>query len=454
MSSSQSQSDIDKNHGQSLNKFRTYKLSPTKIFTLIVSALILAGIVWFGWSAVRAFTQVSDSSDTQSPILKFFGETLDPNALKGEGDGRINILFIGIGGSGHKGGALADTIMVASLDPENKKLALLSLPRDLRVPIAGNGNGKINSAHSYGESQEPGNGPKVLKETVGNVLDLPIHYFVRVDFTGFIKFIDALGGITVEIPKALDDPFYPDEKLEGYQPFSIGAGTQKLNGTIALKYARSRQTTSDFDRASRQQQILLAVRDRSLSLDILANPRKLSEIMGILGEHVRTDLSLTELERLYRILNTVDSGGIVTKVLDNGSDGPLMTVNEGGYYLVPKTGNFKEVQRIAHELFTDPNLKRENAKIEILNASGKPGLAHELELDLKSLGYNIVSIDKIVDAPATVLHDYSQGRAPFTVNFLSDRLNAKVETSAKPEGETADLVLTLGADYEPVVLTP
>lgn len=433
---------------ETLAKFRSARKRRVKTMLLIVTALVAVGVVWFGMSAVAAFQKISSKSETASPFLKFFGATVDPNALRGEGDGRVNVLFIGVGGAGHKGGTLADTVMVASIDPENKQLALLSLPRDLRVPIAGNGQGKINSAHSYGESQEAGRGPVVLKETVSQVLDLPIHYYIRADFQGFVKLVDAVGGVTIDVPKALNDPFYPDAELIGYEPFSIGAGVQKLTGKVALKYARSRQTTSDFDRASRQQQILIGFREKALSLQVLANPAKIQEILGIVGNHIRMDLSATELKRLFDLASGIEADAISTVVLDNSADGPLQTINEGGYYLVPKTGNFKEVQRIAHELFTDPYITKEAAALGILNGSGVPGEAKELQLDLESLGYNVASIDTTDQTVSTVLYDYSGGTAPFTVKFLADRLDVPVRVATPSPGTTVDLELVLGTDFK------
>lgn len=229
---------------------------------------------------------------------------------------------------------------------------------------------------------------------------------------------------------------------------------QTMDGETALKYARSRETTSDFDRAARQQIILLAVRSQLMSANTLTNPKKIAELTGIVGDHVRMDLSLTDLQHLLEIVQSIDQSQIVTKVLDNGPTGPLKSISDGGYYLVPKTGNFTEVQRIAHELFTDPNLTKEQAKIEILNGTGEAGTARELQLDLEALGYTIVSIDKTETTSKTVFSDYTGGKVPFTARFLSDRLGVSVTPATRPAGSAADLVLVLGQDYKPVNLAP
>lgn len=447
-------------HGKQLDRFRTRKSPPAtatkrlKLGLWLVLALVLAGLAWLGVTAYATYQKVSDPTTGSSPFLKYFGQAVQPEQLKGEGDGRINILLIGIGGTGHPGGTLADTIIVASIDPVNKKLAMMSIPRDLRVTLPNGGTGKINSAHSYGESKEAGTGPQVLMDVVSKVIDLPIHYYARVDFAGFEKFIDALGGVTIDVPKALYDPFFPDAKLEGYEPFSVKAGTQTMNGLVALKYARSRETTSDFDRAARQQQILLAVRSKLLQANVLANPQKINELAGILGDHVRMDMSLTDVQHLLEIVQGIDQTQIVSKVLDNGPDGPLKSISDNGYYLVPKSGNFKDIQRIAHELFTDPNLAKEKAKIEILNGTGEAGTAHELELDLEALGYTISSIDTTDKTATTTLYDFTGGTVPFTARFLTDRLHAVLTQRTRPAGTTADLQLILGTDYKPTDLAP
>ncbi|MEK7184363.1 MAG: LCP family protein [Patescibacteria group bacterium] len=451
-------SEAERAHGKQLDRFRATKptqpRNTTRMVLWGVGVLILLGLCWLGITAFATYQKVSDPASGSSPFLKYFGQTIDPTQVKGEGDGRINVLFIGVGGANHKGGTLADTIMVASIDPVNKKLALLSIPRDLRVSFPGGGAGKINSVHAYAEKEESGTGPQALKDTVSKVLDLPLHYYVRVDFAGFEQAIDALGGVTIDVPKALNDPLFPDEALEGYDPFSVKAGVQEMDGETALKYARSRETTSDFDRAARQQIILLAVRDELMSANTLANPKKIGELIGIVGDHVRMDLSITDLQHLLEIVQTIDQSQVVTKVLDNSATGPLKSISDGGYYLVPKAGNFSEVQRIAHELFTDPNLTKEQAKIEILNGTGEAGSARELQLDLQALGYTIISIDKTDTTPTTVLTDYSGGKVPFTARFLSERLGLPVTATLRPAGTAADLRLVLGQDYKPVNLTP
>jgi len=438
-------------HGRSLKRFRNKRKSSRGRWILAtITGIFFIGVLWFGVTLASAYQKVNDNSTNNhsSPLLKLFGQEVSPDQLQGEGDGRINVLLIGIGGENHPGGLLADTIMVASFDVENNQLALLSIPRDLRVKIPGYGYVKINAAHSYGESQEAGSGPQLLKQTVSDVLDLPIHYYVRADFSGFEQLVDAIGGVDVNVTKALYDPFFPDKQLKGYDPFSVSAGQHHFDGETALKYARSRETTSDFDRAARQQQIMLAARDKLLSLGIMTNPVKITELINIVGDHMKTDITATEMKQFAQYAKNIDTSNIVTKILDNSTDGPLKSISDGGYYLVPKAGDFSEVQRIAHELFTDPYLKREQAAIEILNGTGDAGQALQLEQDLQALGYTIASIDKTDVTARTTVTDYSHGAAPFTVKFLSGRLGVSASIATPPSGTSGiDVRIVLGQDY-------
>src|SRR6185369_16536807 len=145
---------------------------------------------------------------------------LDVTKLKGEGDGRVNILVLGIGGAGHEAPNLSDTMMVISFDPKTKDAAMLSIPRDLYVKIPATSHtgvqyGKINAANVYG-------GPELAARVVSNVIGVPIHYYVLIDFSGFRQAIDAVGGVDINVPTAIYDPDYPcDNERGGYCAFSI-----------------------------------------------------------------------------------------------------------------------------------------------------------------------------------------------------------------------------------------
>jgi LCP family protein required for cell wall assembly len=271
--------------------------------------------------------------------------------LKGEKTGRINILIIGI----DKAASLTDTIILVSIDPGKKddepKVALISIPRDLGVPIKGFGIQKINGAYSLGETAGyEGTGIDLIKATVSDVFAQPIHYYLAADFEGFKQAIDAVGGVEVDVKKAINDPFFPDTGA-GYQSYSISAGPQHLNGTEALKYARSRQTTTDFDRAARQQQILLALRDKAISNEVLLRPDRLKGLQEALSEHVVTDIEFGEAVKLAEIAMVVDENNIKRHVLDNTTGNFLVADTSNGYFLLPESGNFDSIRAFIRDIF-------------------------------------------------------------------------------------------------------
>lgn len=363
-----------------------------------------------------------------------------------EGDGRINILLLGIGGPGHQGADLTDTIMVASIDPKYQDVVLLSLPRDLYVPVPGYGTTKINSAHALGESRR-GEGPSLTKTTVSKILDVPIHYFARLDFTGFKQGVDAVAGIDLTVGKAISDPYYPNDKIKGaYQPFAISAGPKHMDGELALKYARSRFTTSDFDRSLRQQAVLQAFRERVLSLGTLANPTKISSLIDLVGNHAKTDLQLTEIARLATIAREIDPAKVTTKSLDLSSDGFLANTNAyGGYGLVPKSGNFGDIQSFVRGLLVDNYIIEEAAKIEVDSGGSSRQTMDRVAKLLKSYNYRVVST-KETNNQATAIYDYSGGRKSHTVRYLENRFKVRAKKSNQ-SGE-AVIKIVIGPNFQ------
>lgn len=419
-----------------------------------VALLIYGGVV--GAKFIGLLGEISVKNEGSSaPFFKF--PKITPEALAGEGEGRINILLLGIGGKTHTAGGLADTIILVSIDPNNSKIAVLSIPRDLYVtyPKPLTGQGKINAIHVYGEEPQrkiSGGGPEMMKKEVAEILDVSVHYFVRIDFEGFKKLVDTLGGISVNVEKAIYDPLYPAPNMIDYSPFKISAGVHELDGDTALKFARSRETTSDFDRAHRQQQIISAIKDKSLSLGVLSNPKKIIDILSVLGQHVKTDLTASEMERLVKIVKDVSHDHISSKVLDNGPDGPLVSENNGAYVLVPRTGNYTELQRIAHEIFVDPFLDSEKATIAVQNASGVAGKGIEVSTLLKEYTYTVKStVTASKTSKQSVIYDASQGTKSATVELLKKRLNMTVITTipddVRATSPNEDIIINVGENY-------
>ncbi|MFH1367105.1 MAG: LCP family protein [Patescibacteria group bacterium] len=358
--------------------------------------------------------------------------------LGGEENDRINILLLGIGGAGHEGALLTDTIILVSFKPSTDQVALLSIPRDLAVDFpAPYYSRKINNGLFFGQEMEyPGGGEALMAKTVGEVTGLDIQYYGRVDFSGFEQAIDGLGGVRINVEKSFSDSTYPTDDY-GYQTVSFKAGEQLMDGTTALEYVRSRHGNngegSDFARAKRQQKVLLALKDKITSFSTLINPSKISEIINTLGSHTKTNMEVWEMLRLYTLAGNIDQNNIINYVLDNSENGLLenITGENGAYLLVPKTGDFSEVQGYVKNIFNQNEVEKEKAKIVIKNGTNTPGLAAAESKELAALNYNVIKVENYgqKDLKKTIIYDNANGQFPYTIKALKEKLQAEVVTN-------------------------
>lgn len=280
---------------------------------------------------------------------------VETTKLKGEEEGRVNIVVSGV----DEAAKLSDTLMIVSIQiPEDEKegeykAAILSVPRDLYLEIPPFGNQKINAAYSLGENTNneiAGGGMGLIRRTVEDNFGLEVHYQVAVDFKAFEDIVDAVGGVTIDVPKDIYDPYYPTES-GGQQLIQFESGKQKMNGAEALQYARSRQTTTDFDRAARQQQIVLAIKKKIMSEDFALDQNKIISLKSAVDKNVKTDLSLPEMLRLAEIGRELPNKNITRHVLDNEEDSLLIETGLNGYTLSPRAGDFSEIQQFVKNIF-------------------------------------------------------------------------------------------------------
>ena len=389
-------------------------------------------------------------------------ENIQPSALRGEGDGRINVMLLGIGGAGHQAGNLADSIIVASIDPFAKEAAMLSIPRDMYVDIPGYYSSRVNAAHSIGEDDESasGGGIALTRKTLEETLGITIHYYIRVDFQGFEEAIDTIGGVTVDLEEAVYDPNFDWEF--GVNALNLPAGENTLDGQTALLLARARGASGiglgvergDFGRGDRQRAILLAAKDKVLSAGTYSNPLRISELIRTAGDHVRTDIQIGEMLRMYEIVNEIPSDKIVSFGLDNGPDNYLGSANIGGAsVLTPKSGNYDEIKLFVRELFVDGFIKQEAPVLDVYNGSVVAGLAGETATELETFGYKIGAVDNAdtQNYPKTVIFDLTGGSKPFTKQLLENRFKVSMQPGnqlpAEFIGSTSDFVIILGGDF-------
>lgn len=437
-------------------------LSWRRVTVALLAILLIVGGV-FGFKLFMASRNVLSGLADLAPALDDLGK------LKGEGDGRVNIVLLGVGGGDHAGGTLSDTIMVASLDVKTKDVAIVSVPRDLYVKIPGYGSDKINAAHAYGEKYKyEGGGGALAKETLEENLGVPIHYYARINFNGFKKAIDVVGGIDITNKTTLYDPEYPcDNNQYRSCGYTLKPGQYHLNGLQALKYARCRKGTcgDDYGRAARQQEVLVALRKKAMSLGTLSNPTKIAGLIDVVGGNFKTDLSFSEIKKLVSIGKDIDTNKIISKVLTNNpNDGSTPLVQNGSIggasVVIPTAGvgNFTAIKAFMRSLFVDNYIKTENARVEIQNGTTRAGLAATTSALLKGYAYNIIGIttaDKTTYAK-TVIYDYTDGKKPSTIKYLQNRFKTKAIKAAAPAAKTnpdgttsavPEIRIILGSDY-------
>jgi polyisoprenyl-teichoic acid--peptidoglycan teichoic acid transferase len=211
-------------------------------------------------------------------------------------DRSINVLLLGSDRRpGESWTTRSDAIVVIHLDPEHERVAILSLPRDLVVPIPGYGQARINAATVYGDLDPSlGGGLALARRTVSAYLGIPIDYVLRADFHAFIAAVDAIGGVELDVPEALYDPAYPTMGY-GYMVASFAPGPQHMDGETTLIYARMRHADSSYARNRRQQQVLLSILNQVRAHNILAQVQMISDLTSALRDDIQTDMSLERM---------------------------------------------------------------------------------------------------------------------------------------------------------------
>lgn len=325
----------------------------------------------------------------------FWGLTVDRKIdVKKTQSGNINVLIMGIGGGNHDGPNLTDTIILASVNPEKNTVNMVSIPRDLYVESV---SGKINRVYSDGQDKGD-KGILLVSAVVQSVTGVRPDYVVIIDFSGFVKLVDLLGGIDVDVQNTLDDYAYPlegkEDELCGYtedalasfsaqiatssatdfdifpcrfEHLHVDPGVKHMDGLLALKFARSRHALgsegSDFARSKRQQLVISAVRSRILSLNTLTNPVKVLGMINLLKDNIKTNITENEYDDFIKLAQKMKGAKITSNVIDEGNSAderegllvnpPLQDYN-GQWVLAPRTGkgNYTEIKTFVSCVFT------------------------------------------------------------------------------------------------------
>jgi LCP family protein required for cell wall assembly len=393
-----------------------------KRWIIVVTSTLAIFLIGGGVFAWRTGMTLDKISNGESGLLSSLVKSLPgvDNKLIGEEEGQVNIALLGMRGEGVEGGGLlADTIMVVGIRPAENKISIISLPRDLYVNDPGTQDkSKINAVHAYGEAKGKGQGMKDMEAILSDVTGLHITYAASINFEGFKKLVDTVGGIPFHLDESFSEsiqfmgldseqdcsyktgytvPVYeikngvkvqkygskiikrkspgPDqsptyvhsfrlctrkaitkEDLECGGNFTLPAGDLTLNGDQALCLARSRATSSDFERAKRQQLIMQGIKNKLMSAGTLTDFGKLNDILNNLGDNVRTDLQAWEMKRFYDVYMGMTNPQIYQRVLENSEEGLLYHPENGtaGYILLPLGDNYNRIHDMAKNIFTMP----------------------------------------------------------------------------------------------------
>lgn len=355
--------------------------------------------------------------------------------LKGELGGQINILVLGRGGEGHSGANLTDTIMMVIIRPGDKRVAMLSIPRDLWVSTPKYGESKINAvfsgAKNAGKSDEAA--IQLVKQQVEEITGFTPNYYALIDFEGMEKMVDAVGGIDVKVDTEFNDTLHKIHYKKGRNHF---------DGKQAVMYSRARYADSgegsDFQRADRQQDVIMALKDKAMTSEVLLNPGKLSALYEQYQKNIITDISLRELSRLRVVAGELSDEKTIKAVYSTAN--VLVSGKSGGgaYILKPKSGDWAETRAFAKNIFKD------QPTVMILNGTKEAGKAKSEAESLKAAGYNILGP---ADADRhtyiqTMVYD-NKGRYHREAQKLADKYDGLVANS-KYESQQADLVVVLG----------
>lgn len=365
--------------------------------------------------------------------------------------GAVNVLLLGSDQLAVESVGRTDIIIVVIINPDVPSVSLLSIPRDFYAWIPTRGFDKINTAFSFGDrTAYPGYGPGLMKATVEYNFGIRIHYFARVGFDGFVNIVDGIGGVDVAVECPLSDTFPDPEAPEGQSDVDWLPGVHHLDGKHALWYARSRWSTSDFDRSRRQQQVLRGLYSQIKTLEIIP---KIPGLWGAVSENIVTDLGLRDMVYLGVIGTRMDMINVKSRFVGK----PFVqswTAPNGGYVLVP---NYETLGSLILEAVAPQARDRALQpafRVEVWNGSPWSELGQVAAERLRWEGFEVVSVERVGQQyPRTHILDFtttSKGSPLWLLRRLYKRVAGDV-VSEPSEERTADFRIVLGTDYNPCI---
>ncbi len=390
---------------------------------LIIASLVFFGILWLQAAGNIGLSNKLEEIKVFNPIISLIDNTTNQEVVQNT-KGIKNILIAGIGWKGHPGGELTDSLMLASLDYDKKTATLLSIPRDLYVAYSSNTAGKINALYPMGQTDWQW--VNYLAKKVSEITGQPIHHYAIIDFSGFKSIVNALGGVEINVPADIYDREYPNNNW-WYEVFSLKKWLQTLDGETALKFARSRHSTSDFDRSMRQQLLLQAIKDKALSLGILTNPQKITSLVESVRNNLSTDLTIGDLVDIGLNFKDMNNSDIITYSYSDSCSStnclpgsylyvPVRENFGGAWVLLPdgatksRLSRYESMRTFANLIFQFPHLKDEETAIHIITNNKNLSKARLIRQNLQQLGFPVNYSEIIIQTGATLgnsrIHSY------------------------------------------------
>lgn len=382
------------------------------------TCMLFIGLI-FAWNyGIQALwnIQIANKTPNFTPLIFSWVLSEEKKEVK-------NILIAGIGWRGHDGGDLTDSIMLAQVNEETWHITLLSIPRDLYVAYPGKRWAwRINSLYGMGKSEDVG--INYLAQKISEITGQSVHHYMVVDFRGFEKIVDVLGGITVDVPEDLIDPLYPVDGKDRYTTLVIRQWEQVFDGATALKYARSRHSTSDFDRSIRQQLIIKAIKDTALNGGFLTQWDKIKELYTTVIDHLDTDLTISDMIGLGLIAKDIQTENINIYNLNNECIwvtncragaylyNPSREYFWGAAGLLPENATptrmsyYDDIHRFSHFIFSYPTLRESPAPIQIIYKKSQKTAAQNLWISLQKLGFHSSSTPVLYESTGALTRSY------------------------------------------------
>ncbi len=429
---------------------------------ILIVGVIIGG--WLGWKVIGNLDKIFHGNPFSDA-----GALLSNTTLKGETQGRVNLLLAGDSAdrvdATDNGGNLTDSLMIVSIDTKNHSAFMLSIPRDLWVNVPKAGYGKINSTYEY-------DGMSGLESLISSDLGIPIDYYALVNNGAFTGLVNAVGGVTVNIQSTDPRGLYDPQPFPGSTALKLANGNQTLNGQQALNLARARGDAygsygfpqGDFDRTKHQRQLLVAIAQKAQSVGVLSNPLKVSQIFDTLGSNVKTDLNLSDVLALIRFTKGITPTSIASLSYSYGGTNPLLTnytAPNGQEGLIPSAGlgNYSQLQAYYRQQTTNNPVTKENASVVVLNGSDVVGLARQQEATLENHGIAVSNVsDASTEYPGTMIVDLSNGKDPATKAALEQIYSTNTTTVTSTTGSneaveaknytTANFVVILGKNWD------